>query len=73
MVWSDQSHGENTLEERGRDSRGTSHKYFRTSTTTLFFFLDTIVLATYQVVFAGFVSNQFLSDFKNKHTAAKVL
>ena len=28
---------------------------------------------TYQVVFAGFVFNQFLSDFKNKHTAAKVL
>ena len=41
----------------------------------IFFFLilDAIVLATYQVVFAGFVFNQFLSDFKNKHTAAKVL
>ena len=38
-----------------------------------FIFLDAIVLATYQVVFAGFVFNQFLSDFKKKHTAAKVL
>ena len=38
-----------------------------------FFFLDAIVPATYQVVFAGFVFNQHLSDFKNKHTAAKVL
>ena len=40
-----------------------------------FFFslLGAIVLATYQIVFAGFVFNQFLSDFKNKHTAAKVL
>ena len=38
-----------------------------------FFFLVAIVLATYQVVFADFVFNQFLSDFKNKHTAARVL
>ena len=56
--------------------RRTSHKYFRTSTTPplfFFFFLDAIVLATYQVVFARFVFNQFLSDFKNEHTAAKVL
>ena len=59
------------------DKRLTSHKYFRTSTTPFFFFflffLDAIVLATYQVVFAGLVFNQFLSDFINKHTAAKVL
>ena len=41
--------------------------------SSFFFFLDAIVLATYQVVFAGFVFNQFLSEFKNKHTAAKVL
>ena len=57
--------------------RRTSHKYFRTSTTPFFFFFfffsDAIVLATNQVVFADFVFNQFLSDFKNKHTAAKVL
>ena len=48
--------------------RRTSQKYFRTSTTPFFFFfLDAIVLATYQVVFAGLVFNQFLSDFKSKH------
>ena len=47
--------------------RRTSQKYFRTSMTPFFFFLDAIVLATYQVVFAGLVFNQFLSDFKSKH------
>ena len=38
-----------------------------------YLFFDAIVLATDQVIFAGFVFSQFLSDFENKHTAAKVL